>query len=104
MTAPTLEALRLACHDSGVPCASEPSGQSNLLFAHRAYCRKARLSGRLGTGPSPNLNAIVGGRGTGKSTLIKAIRYAVQLPPANKDALRAHNGIMDANSAKKKPK
>jgi DNA repair exonuclease SbcCD ATPase subunit len=51
---------------------------------------------------SPDLNAVVGGRGTGKSTLIEAIRYALQLTPANKGAARAHNGIIDANFGKEK--
>lgn len=51
---------------------------------------------------SPNLNAIVGGRGTGKSTLIETIRYALDLKPTNKDAERAHNGIIEANLAKEK--
>jgi ABC-type cobalamin/Fe3+-siderophores transport system ATPase subunit len=48
------------------------------------------------------LNAVVGGRGTGKSTLIEAIRYGLQLTPTNKDAARVHSGIIEANFAKEK--
>lgn len=34
---------------------------------------------------SENLATIIGGRGTGKSTLISAIRYALDMEPADKD-------------------
>jgi predicted ATPase len=100
MTSPTLEALRLASHDpeSRVRLSHEvnPTYYSRIerIVVRRGYLEDLELN------LSPNLNAIVGGRGTGKSTLIEAIRYAVQLPPANKDALRAHNGIMEAKFVK----
>jgi ABC-type Mn2+/Zn2+ transport system ATPase subunit len=102
MTSPTLEALRLACHDpeSRARLSHEvnPTYYSRIerIVVKRGYLEDLELD------LSPNLNAIVGGRGTGKSTLIEAIRYAFQLSPANKDALRAHNGIMDANFGKEK--
>jgi len=32
---------------------------------------------------TPNLNCLIGGRGTGKSTLIEAVRYILQLPIPN---------------------
>lgn len=102
MTSPTLEALRLACRDpeSRVRLSHEvnPTYYSRIekIIVRRGYLEDLELY------LSPNLNAVVGGRGTGKSTLIEAIRYALQLTPANKDALRAHTGIIDANFAKEK--
>jgi ABC-type lipoprotein export system ATPase subunit len=102
MTAPTLEALQLACRDpeSRARLSHEvnPTYYSRIerIVVKRGYLEDLELDF------SPNLNAIVGGRGTGKSTLIEAIRYALQLLPANKDALRAHNSIMDANFGKEK--
>jgi DNA repair ATPase RecN len=102
MTAPTLEALRLASHDpeSRARLSHEvnPTYYSRIerIVVKRGYLEDLELD------LSPNLNAIVGGRGTGKSTLIESIRYALQLTPANKDALRAHIGIMDANFGKEK--
>ena len=47
-------------------------------------------------GISKNLNAIIGGRGTGKSTLIEGIRYVLDLPTGGQDnraleALRKNN-------------
>ena len=47
-------------------------------------------------GLSENLNAVIGGRGTGKSTLIESIRYVLDLPTGRQDskaleALRKNN-------------
>ena len=102
MTAPTLDALCLASRDP----------ESRVRLSHEVnpayYSRIERLTVRRGyledldIEVSPNLNAVVGGRGTGKSTLIEAIRYALQLTPTNKDAARVHSGIIDANFAKEK--
>ena len=41
-----------------------------------------------------NLNAVVGGRGTGKSTMIESIRYVLGLDPITEDARKAHEGII----------
>lgn len=102
MTSPTLDALRLACRDA----------ESRVRLSHQVnpsfYSRIERLVVRRGylneldIELSANLNAIVGGRGTGKSTLIEAIRYALQLQPSGVDAQRAHKGIIDANFAKER--
>jgi ABC-type Mn2+/Zn2+ transport system ATPase subunit len=102
MTSPTLEALGLACRDpqSRVRLSHEvnPTYYSRIekIVVRRGYLEDLELY------LSPNLNAVVGGRGTGKSTLIEAVRYALQLVPASKDASRAHNSIIDANFAKEK--
>lgn len=102
MTEPKLDALRLACRDpeSRVKLSHQvnPAFYSRIdrIVVHRGYLDELDIE------LSPNLNAIVGGRGTGKSTLIEAIRYALQLPPSGADAQRAHKGIIDANFAKEK--
>ena len=41
-----------------------------------------------------NLNAVVGGRGTGKSTLIESIRYVLGLDPLGDEAREAHEGVI----------
>lgn len=46
---------------------------------------------------SPNLNTIIGGRGTGKSTLIELIRYALEQKPKGKDAQKNFDKIINAN-------
>jgi hypothetical protein len=43
---------------------------------------------------NPNLNVLVGGRGTGKSTVIESIRTVLGLEPIGDDARKAHDGIV----------
>ena len=41
-----------------------------------------------------NLNVLIGGRGTGKSTMIESMRYALGLDPLGEDARKAHEGVV----------
>ena len=41
-----------------------------------------------------NLNVLVGGRGTGKSTMVESIRYALGLDPLGEEARKAHEGVI----------
>ena len=41
-----------------------------------------------------NLNVLVGGRGTGKSTMIESIRYALGLDPLGEEARKGHEGVV----------
>lgn len=41
-----------------------------------------------------NLNVLVGGRGTGKSTIVESIRYALGLEPLGEEARKAHEGVI----------
>ena len=43
---------------------------------------------------NPNLNVLIGGRGTGKSTVVESIRSALGLDPVGDEARNAHNGIV----------
>jgi len=43
---------------------------------------------------SENLNVLIGGRGTGKSTVIESLRYVLDLEPLGKDAQKAHEDIV----------
>ena len=43
---------------------------------------------------NPNLNVLVGGRGTGKSTMIESLRCALALEPLGEDAHKAHDGVV----------
>ncbi len=51
---------------------------------------------------SEHLNAVIGGRGTGKSTLLECIRYALELEPIGRNALKQHNEIIKENIGKSK--
>lgn len=46
---------------------------------------------------SEHLNAVIGGRGTGKSTLLECIRYALDLEPFGKAAKAQHDAIVKNN-------
>lgn len=43
---------------------------------------------------NPNLNVLVGGRGTGKSTVVESIRAVLGLEPVGDEARKAHEGIV----------
>lgn len=43
---------------------------------------------------NPNLNVLVGGRGTGKSTVIESVRAVLGLEPVGDEARKAHDGIV----------
>lgn len=49
---------------------------------------------------SDHLNTVIGGRGTGKSTLLECIRYALDLSPKGKQARKLHDGIIKENLGK----
>lgn len=41
-----------------------------------------------------NLNVLVGGRGTGKSTIIESLRYILAIDPLGEEANKAHQGVL----------
>ena len=49
---------------------------------------------------SEHLNAVIGGRGTGKSTLLECIRFALDLEPFGKEAKSKHEAILKNNLGK----
>lgn len=46
---------------------------------------------------SDHLNTVIGGRGTGKSTLLECLRYALDFPPKGRQALKHHQEIIKEN-------
>lgn len=46
---------------------------------------------------SDHLNTVIGGRGTGKSTLLECLRYALDFPPKGKQAQKHHQEIIKEN-------
>ncbi|EXJ09436.1 hypothetical protein D791_03595 [Nitrincola nitratireducens] len=51
---------------------------------------------------SDHLNAVIGGRGTGKSTLLECIRYAFALEPKTQNALKQHKTVIETNLGKER--
>ena len=87
MTEPTIEGLRLALSDGSdslKPVRREDSGDPNThaeMAIERITVREARYIGRSSPTEvhlNPWMNAIIGGRGTGKSTLLDLVRKAMR--------------------------
>lgn len=49
---------------------------------------------------SRHLNTVIGGRGTGKSTLLECLRYVLDVPPKGKQAQKIHLDIIKENLGK----
>jgi DNA repair ATPase RecN len=78
---------------SRVRLASDPMPEDHTEFIAIAW------DGQFLEGESihfnENLNVLIGGRGTGKSTVIESLRYVLQLDPIGDDARKAHDGIVN---------
>jgi DNA repair ATPase RecN len=95
MTEPTIEGLRQAFLDPGsrVRLASDPGPEEHVEFVGMAWETEGFLRGcRLHF--NENLNVLIGGRGSGKSTVIESIRYVLGLEPVGEDAKKIHAGIV----------
>jgi PHP family Zn ribbon phosphoesterase len=95
MTEPSLEGLRQAFLDpvSRIRLASDPKPEAHVEFVGLAW-EGGFLDGRA-VSFNENLNVLIGGRGTGKSTVIESLRYVLGLEPLGEDAKTAHVGIVN---------
>ena len=97
MTAPSIEALRQAFLD---PTSRVRFVEDDKTSQHERIEAIAWESGFLDGVKmrlSENLNAVVGGRGTGKSTVIETLRYALDLPAKGDKAKAGHTQIVKQN-------
>ncbi|MDX1922419.1 MAG: phosphoesterase [Alphaproteobacteria bacterium] len=95
MTEPTIEGLRQAFLDpsSRIRLASDPGPEEHVEFIGMAWETEGFLrSCRIHF--NENLNVLIGGRGSGKSTVIESLRYVLGLEPVGDDAKDIHNGII----------
>ncbi len=94
MTTPSIEGLRQAFQDpeSRIRLVSdtreEPHSQIVAVAWEGGFLQNNYLHF------NENLNCLIGGRGTGKSTIIETIRYALDKKPVGRDAQVQHNGII----------
>jgi len=94
MSSVSINGLRQAFLDpeSRIRLASDPSPEDHTEFVAISW------DGQFLEGQSihfnENLNVLIGGRGTGKSTVIESLRYVLQLDPIGDDARQAHEGIV----------
>lgn len=95
MTEPSLEGLRQAFLDpfSRIRLASDDEAEP-----HAEFRRMTWQGGFLDGCELPfneNLNVLVGGRGTGKSTVIESLRYVLGFEPLGTDARKMYADIVD---------
>lgn len=90
----SIEGIRQAFLDPGsrVRLASDPSPDPHAEMVAMAW-EGGFLDG-VGVRFNENLNAVIGGRGSGKSTIIESIRYALGLEPLGQEATKAHQGLV----------
>lgn len=95
MNAPTIEGLRQAFldPDSRVRLLSDPRPEEHAEFLAMSWETAGFLQG-LRLRFNENLNVIIGGRGTGKSTVIESLRYVLGLQPIGTDARAAHENTV----------
>ncbi|MHB1304528.1 MAG: TrlF family AAA-like ATPase [Acidiphilium sp.] len=95
MSQVSVEALRQAFLDpiSRVRLNSDPQAEPHAEFIAIAW----ESGGFLRDSAihfNENLNVLVGGRGTGKSSTIESLRYVLGLEPLGDDARKAHQGVL----------
>lgn len=94
MSGVSIEGLRQAFLDpeSRIRLVSEPMPEEHTEFLAMTW-----QGGFLDEGAirfNENLNVLIGGRGTGKSTVIESLRYVLGIEPLGDEARKAHEGII----------
>lgn len=94
MSALSVEGLRQAFLDpeSRIRLHSDPSPEPHAEFIAMAWEGGFLDGTRLHF--NGNLNVLVGGRGTGKSTVIESLRYVLGIDPIGEEANKAHQGVL----------
>lgn len=102
MTKPCFASFKQAFLDAG----SRVRLNSDKPESYASAIERIRFTGGyldgVDIGLSDHLNAVIGGRGTGKSTLLECIRYAFALEPKTQNALKQHKSVIDNNLGKER--
>lgn len=97
MTRPNFAAFKVAFLDPGSRVRlNSQQGQSPIGKVVRMTVAGGYLDG-VRVDFSDHLNTVIGGRGTGKSTLLECMRYALDFPPKGKQAQKLHQEIIKEN-------
>lgn len=97
MTRPNFAAFKVAFLDPGSRVrlnsqqALSPIGKVVRMTVAGGYLDGVRVDF------SDHLNTVIGGRGTGKSTLLECLRFALDFPPKGKQAQKLHQEIIKEN-------
>ena len=97
MTRPCFESFLMAFEDPE----SRVCLFDNMSERHYSYIESIHIEGGFLDGVSAeisnHLNAVIGGRGTGKSTFLECIRYALDIPHKGEDAKRQGEQLVREN-------
>ncbi|RJP22093.1 MAG: phosphoesterase [Candidatus Omnitrophota bacterium] len=93
MSAVSVEGLRQAFLDpsSRIRLSSDDAPEEHAEFVAMAW--QGGFLDEAAIHFNENLNVLIGGRGTGKSTIIESLRYVLGLIPLGEDAQKSHKGI-----------
>ena len=94
MSTVSVEALRQAFLDpeSRIRLNSDPPPEPHAEFLAMTW--EGGFLGETAVHFNGNLNVLVGGRGTGKSTMVESMRYALGLDPLGEEARKTHEGVV----------
>jgi hypothetical protein len=94
MSTVSVEALRQAFldPDSRIRLNTDPPPEPHAEFIAMTW--EGGFLGETAVHFNGNLNVLVGGRGTGKSTMVESMRYALGLDPLGEEARKAHEGVI----------
>lgn len=93
MAEPTAEALRQAClaHESRI---SQVAPTIPTKYIYRIEVSDSTFMGHVDFELNPQFNALIGGRGTGKSTVLEYLRWAMQdQPVATTSDIESTDGV-----------
>ena len=97
MSSPTIEALKQAFLDGE----SRIKFNSKLKEEYHSRIEAMAIDGGFLDGLrihfNRNLNTLIGGRGTGKSTVLECLRYAFDKEPKSEEAGKKHNQLVEEN-------
>ncbi|TXL16425.1 DNA repair protein, partial [Methylococcaceae bacterium HT5] len=102
MTEPSFESFKLAFQDTE----SRVRLNSDVEEKYYSQIKSLKVTGGYLDGLdikfSEHLNAVIGGRGTGKTTLLECIRYVLELEPIGINSQKQHKDIIKENLGKSK--
>lgn len=102
MTKPCFASFKLAFKDTGSRVRLNSDKPENYASAIERVSFVGGYLDGLDIELSDHLNAVIGGRGTGKSTLLECIRFAFDLQPFGKAAKTQHDAILKNNLGNEK--
>ena len=100
MTRPCFTSFLMAFKDSKARVRLADDMQEHFYSQIESIAVEGGYLGGLSAEVSGHLNAVIGGRGTGKSTLLECLRYALDVPHKGKNAINQGDEIVKVNLGK----